>query len=167
MRDLVSTRHDATRTLLRALGSFASVTPTTRIDTSGEDPVRYLLPSGAWTVVVSAPYMLRVVDPAAAFGLRSYPRHLTADVVFELADEFLTDLDGAWRLTVRDGSARCERTDDAPRMRLTGRGLALSYAGSQGTANLRMAGLLSGDDTDDATWDALLAGRQVHIRDYF
>jgi hypothetical protein len=39
----------------------------------------------------------------------------------------------------------------------TGRGLALAYAGVQSCANLRFAGLLSGPDTDDARWDALLA----------
>jgi hypothetical protein len=47
------------------------------------------------------------------------------------------------------------------------RGLALAYAGAQSTANLRMAGLLTGPGTHDATLDALLGGRQVHIRDYF
>jgi predicted acetyltransferase len=153
--------------LLRTLGSFASVAPSTRIRTSSFDWLRYVLPTGRWQVVVGQPYMLRLLDPAAAFGLRRYPRLLEAEVVFGIADEFLSDLDGSWRLTVGDGSARCERTDDAPGPVFTGRGLAAAYAGSQGTANLRMSGLLSGDDADDDTWDALLGGRQVHIRDYF
>jgi hypothetical protein len=39
--------------------------------------------------------------------------------------------------------------------------------GVQSCANLRFAGLLTGPDTDDATWDALLGGRPFHIRDYF
>jgi hypothetical protein len=47
------------------------------------------------------------------------------------------------------------------------RGLALAYAGAQSCANLRMAGLLSGPDDHDAVLDALLGGRQTHIRDYF
>jgi predicted acetyltransferase len=165
--DLVATREDATRLLLRTLGSFASVTPTTSIRTSSFDWLRYVLPTGRWRVMVQQPYMLRLLDPAVAFGLRRYPRLLEAEVVFGIADEFLTDLDGSWRLTVAGGSATCERTDQAPGPVFTGRGLAASYAGSQGTANLRMSGLLSGDDADDDTWDALLGGRQVHIRDYF
>ena len=49
----------------------------------------------------------------------------------------------------------------------TGRGLALAYAGVQSCANLRFAGLLSGPDTDDTRWDALLGGRPFHIRNYF
>ena len=47
------------------------------------------------------------------------------------------------------------------------RGLALAYAGAQSCANLRLAGLLTGPDAHDATFDALLGGRQLHIRDYF
>jgi hypothetical protein len=47
------------------------------------------------------------------------------------------------------------------------RGLALAYAGTQSCANLRLAGLLTGPDAHDATLDALLGGRQLHIRDYF
>jgi predicted acetyltransferase len=165
--DLVATRHEASLLLLRTLGSFASVAPSTRIRTSGADVLRYLLPSGGWRVVATEPYMLRLLDPAAAFGLRAYPARLDAAVVFGIEDEFLTDLDGSWRLSVRDGVGRCERTRAVPGPVFTGRGLAASYAGSQGTANLRMAGLLSGDKGDDDTWDALLGGRQVHIRDYF
>ena len=165
--DLVATREDARAALLRTLGSFASVAPVTRLDTSGDDPVRYLLPSSGWHAVESEPYMLRLLDPGAAFGLRTWPAGLELDVVYELADEYLTDLDGRWRLTVRDGSATCERTHAEPAPRFTGRGLALSYAGTQGCANLRMAGLLSGDDTHDRLWDAALGGRQVHVRDYF
>lgn len=165
--DLVATRHEASRLLLRTLGSFATVAPITRIRTSIPDSLRYLLPTIRLRVVTGEPYMLRLLDPPAAFGLRRYPRRLQADVVFGIADEFLTDLDGSWRLTVADGSAKCERTDDAPGPVFTGRGLAASYAGSLSSANLRMAGLLFGDDSDDDTWDSLLGGRQVHIRDYF
>ena len=104
--DLVATRHEATRLLLRTLGSFAPVAPTTRIRTSIPDPLRYLLPTSTWRVVTGEPYMLRLLDPAAAFGLRRYPRRLEADVVFGIADEFLTDLDGSWRLSVATGPRR-------------------------------------------------------------
>jgi predicted acetyltransferase len=165
--DLVATAPDAARLLLRAIGSFVPVAPTTRLRTSPADLVRYVLPRAAWRVVASEPYMLRLLDPGAAFALRAYPRRLDADLVFGIADEFLSDLDGAWRLTVRDGTCRCERTDEEPGPVFTGRGLAASYAGTQSTSNLRMAGLLWGDSADDDTWDALLAGRQVHVRDYF
>jgi hypothetical protein len=51
---------------------------------------------------------------------------------------------------------------------LSPRGLALLYAGAQSCANLRTAGHLRGGDPEqDLDWDAVLGGRQLHIRDYF
>jgi predicted acetyltransferase len=165
--DLISTRHDAAAALLRVLGSFASVTPTTRISTSGGDVLRLLLPSSDWRSVDAEPYMLRLLDPAAALGARRFPHGVHADLAFTLADELLTDLDGGWLLEVGDGGAGCGRSPKAAGPRFSARGLALMYAGAQGTANLRMAGLLDGDDRDDEVWDSLFGGHQVHIRDYF
>ena len=75
----------------------------------------------------------------------------------------------ASRLTVAAGRAECVRSEGGtgPRI-LTPRGLALSYAGVQSSANLRAAGhLIGGDLTDDLDWDVLFAGRQSHVRDYF
>jgi hypothetical protein len=45
--------------------------------------------------------------------------------------------------------------------------VTIRSAGAQSTANLRLAGHLSGPTTHDAVWDALWGGRQVHVRDYF
>ena len=167
MHDLVSLDEAATRALLRVLGSFAPVTPTTRLRTSVDDPVRHTLPTGDWHVLRSEHYMLRLLDPSRALALRTWSDHLEADVVFGLVDELLGDLDGAWRLRVTGGRATCERTDALPGPLFTGRGLALSYAGAQSTGNLRMAGLLDGDTAFDAVWDSLFGGRQVQVRDYF
>lgn len=164
--DLVSTQPDATAALLRTLGSFASVAPATRIDTSGDDLVRYLLPTGQWRVVESRPYMLRLLDLPGAFAARTYPSHLDAELTFTVHDATIPDIGGTWRLSVSGGRGSCERaTGTGPE--LGSRGLALVYAGTQGTANLRMAGLLRGDPRDDQVWDSLFGGRQVHVRDYF
>jgi len=48
--DLLADSSDAYRALLRVLGSFASVAPTTRLETSGDDVARLELPSLAWRV---------------------------------------------------------------------------------------------------------------------
>jgi predicted acetyltransferase len=168
--DLVATRRDATAHLLRLLGSFSSVIRTTRIRTSGGpvgDVLRLLVPAVDWRVVEQEPYMLRLLDPGRALGLRRFPPGVSADLSFTLTDDLLHDLDGGWRLTVRDGEATCERSAETAGARFSGRGLAMMYAGAQGTANLRMAGLLEGADSDDAVWDVLFGGHQVHIRDYF
>lgn len=167
VRDLVSLDAAAARALLRVLGSFAPVTPTARLRTSGDDLIRYALPGGEWRVLRSGHYMLRLLDPARALTLRTWPAHLETDVVFGLTDELFADLEGSWRLRVAEGRATCVRTDEEPGPWFSTRGLAVSYAGAQSTANLRMAGLLTGDARHDAEWDTLFGGRQVHVRDDF
>ena len=69
-------------------------------------------------------------------------------------------------LTASGGALTCEPAADGGPV-FTGRGLALAYAGVQSCANLRFAGLLSGPATDDERWDAVLGGRQFHIRNYY
>ena len=90
------------------------------------------------------------------------PRSIDATLPFRVIGD---GLDGTYRLTASGGALSCEpAAADGPAF--TGRGLALAYAGVQSCANLRFVGLLSGPDTDDARWDALLGGGFA-IRNYF
>lgn len=167
VHDLIATTPEGYQALLRLLGSFASVAPLTRIETSGDDLIRLQLPSLGWRVTHSSPYMLKVLDVVGALTTLRYPRSVSAQLGFALAGDFLSDLDGGYRLRVRDGRATCERVDGDDRV-LTPRGLALLYAGAQSSANLRAAGHLTGGDlNEDPDWDALFSGRQRHIRNYF
>ena len=167
VEDLLALTPDAYLALLRLLGSFTSVAPNTRIDTSGEDPVRLLLPTGAWPVREAHPYMLRVLDVTGAMEARPFASSVTTELDFVVEDDFLTDLSGPYRLAVRGGRADCSRGGSGGRV-LSARGLALLYAGAQSCANLRLVGQLRGGDTaEDPDWDALFGGRQRHIRDYF
>jgi predicted acetyltransferase len=165
--DLVSLHAGATRSLWAMLGSHASVTGRVRLSTSGDDPVRLALPFSEWRVTKQVPYMLRVHDVAGALtGLSLGP--LDAEVPFSVAGDPLGTTDGHWVLNHRDGVSTCGR-DDASYAGpvLSPRGLALLYAGAQGCADVRAAGLMSGDDRWDPVLDALLGGRRVHVRDYF
>lgn len=165
--DLLATEASAYRALMLALGSFSSVTPQTRIDTSGEDLVRTFLPTNQWQVVGSAPYMLKVLDVVGAFSARRYPGGFRGSLGFQLAADFLPDLNGGYLLEVASGSGRCRRAV-GPGRAFTPQGLALMFAGTQSSANLRSAGHLSGGERhEDGVWDALFGGRQAHIRDYF
>ena len=83
-------------------------------DTSGDDPVRYLLPGGL------ARRRIRALHAAAA---RPRRRVRAADLAgagrrssgpTSCADENLTHLDGGWRLRVADGATTCERGDAEP-----------------------------------------------------
>lgn len=165
--DLLATSAAAYRALLMAIGSFSSVTSRTRIDTSGDDLVRSFLPSAHWRVVDSTPYMLKLLDVEGAMSARRYPPGFSGRLGFSLTGDFLSDLDGSYVLEVGDGRGRCTRGGADDRT-FTPQGLALLYAGTQSSANLRTADhLRGGDAAADLVWDALFGGRQQHIRDYF
>ena len=168
MSDLLALSADGYRALLRALGSFSPVAPTTRIDTSGDDLARLFLPGRAWPTVASDPYMIAILDVPGAFGQRGYPWFLSARLGFRIAGDVVAGIDGSYRLEVAEGIGTCtagEHTDDRT---FHPRGLALAYAGVQSCANLRWVGLLTGGRPEqDAVWDTLLGGRQFHIRDYY
>lgn len=163
--DLLALGGDAYRALWRVLGSFSAVTGQARLDTSGDDVARLVVPSGRWRLVESHPYMLRVHDVAGAFSVRAFAAD--ADLSFSVAGDPLGVMDGGYRLRVTGDMTICHRdaVDDAPVF--TPQGLALAYAGTQSCASLRMVGHLTGSRRHDAGLDRLLGGRRVHIRDYF
>jgi predicted acetyltransferase len=166
--DLLATGADGYRALLRALGTFSPVAPTTKIDTSGDDLARLFLPGRAWPTVASDPYMIAIIDVPGAFGRRGYPWFGSARLGFRVAGDVVAGIDGSYRLELAEGIGTCtagEHTDDRT---FHPRGLALAYAGVQSCSNLRWAGLLTGGRPEqDAVWDTLLGGRQFHIRDYY
>ena len=166
--DLLATSADGYRALLAMVGSFASVTAITKIDTSGDDLARLFLPTLQWQVLDSSPYMLKILDVPGAISGRRYPPGLTTHLHFRLQGDFLTENDGGYAIGVADGRAECVRAEPGGDRVLTPQGLALLYAGAQSSANLRAAGHLSGGEIEqDLDWDALFGGRQLHIRDYF
>lgn len=174
--DLIALTPAATRSLLKVVGSFTSVTAHVRVDSSGYDLGALELPGKPWRAVKHDDYMLRVVDPVAAIELRSYPRLLSGTVSFRLVDSALPENTGGYRVEVANGRAVCTRTvartdagtDTAGGPELTARGLALLFTSTQSLTNLRRAGqAIGGDPAADADLDALFAGRQLHIRDYF
>ncbi|WP_179951070.1 GNAT family N-acetyltransferase [Xylanimonas oleitrophica] len=176
--DLVALTPDAARALWRVLGSSASVVREVDLQTSGSwthpDPASLVLPDRTAALVDANPYMLRVLDVPAALGAaRVAP--VEARVRFAVAgpgDDLGPGgarLRGAWLLETSGGAVQVVRDGDDldGRPVLTPAGLAASYAGATSTANLRVAGHLSGPDTHDLLWDALWGGRDVHVRDAF
>src|SRR5215207_7004522 len=80
--DLLAITGEGYRALLAALGSFVAVTPTLRMDTSGDDLARLFLPGVEWRVVQSSPYMIKILDiPGALSALRS-PAGMTVELDF-------------------------------------------------------------------------------------
>lgn len=167
--DLLATTADGYHALLSTIGSFSSVTARTQLRVSGDDLVRFFLPTAHWRRTGTLPYMIRVLDVPAAFALRRYPPGLSADLSFRLTGDFLAENNTGYRVAVAGGQAECTVDVGAdPDRILTPQGLALAYAGTQSSANLRALGHLAGGTaTEDLDWDAALGGRQVHIRDFY
>jgi predicted acetyltransferase len=190
--DLLALSADGYRALLRTLGSFSSVAPQTKIDSSGDDIIRQFLPGKAWETASSDPYMIAIIDVPGALSRRGYPWFLSARLGFRVAEVGAntaaevgantaaevgantaaevgaTATAGAYRLEVAEGIGTCVAEEHSEDRTFHPRGLALLYAGVQSCANLRWAGLLTGGRTEqDAVWDTLFGGRQFHIRDYY
>jgi predicted acetyltransferase len=165
--DLLARNGDGYRALLSMIGSFASVTPSVKIETSGDDLARLFLSSTEWKIIESFPYMLAILDVAESLARRRYPPSITTTLRFMVEGHFLTENNGAFELSVTEGRAVCSDADQADRT-FTPQGLALLYAGAESSANLRLAGhLIGGDLNQDLDWDGLFGGRQRHIRDHF
>jgi predicted acetyltransferase len=166
--DLLATTPDATRALLRLLGSFAIVTGNVVLRTSGPDLVHLALPGLPPPPAQRSPYMLRVLDLPAAVEPRHYPPAIDTTIGFTVSGDTFGDLDGGWRITLANGTARCERATDVHGPTLTVGGLSVLYAGVMRVSQLRLAGLATGGDpARDADLDAVFVGPGFHIHDYF
>lgn len=179
--DLIGLTPAAAQALWSVAGSFASVTGQVRVDTSGDDIARLVLPGIGWKIVASSPYMLAVIEVAAAFSLRTAPPGLSAVLDFTVAGHPIASENGEYRLEIDGGTVVCSSSadsrcsdagsgssDDGGRRTLSPHGLALTFAGTQSAGNLRLAGQLTGGAAEqDPLWDAVFGGRQFHIRDYF
>ncbi|WP_065959374.1 GNAT family N-acetyltransferase [Streptomyces sparsogenes] len=81
---------------------------------------------------------VRPVDLGAALAARAYA--LPVDVVLEVTDPFCPWNEGRWRLTGDAKGASCERTADAPELRLGARELGSAYLGGISLSALAGAG---------------------------
>jgi len=164
--DLVGLTPDAYRALWAMAATFASVTGTVRVRTSGADLARLVLPAITWSPVERHhhPYMLRVCDVEGAFsGRTALPGG--GRVGFAVTGDRFGITDGGYLLDLAQGTCEPGPGGDVPTF--STQGLALAYAGAQSCGNLRLLGHLTGPTSHDAALDAALGGRQVHVRDYF
>lgn len=149
---------DALRSLLSMLASFASVTPTTVVTSSGLGGWRHLVRTDHAVTVKSAPYALAVLD-VRALDLLPFPEQVSASLPFSVDGvSHVLDVAGG-RGSLRDGGAG-GRT-------VTRGGLALTFAGAQTSAALRAIGHLDGPDEHDLLWDTLFCRGPVQVHDYF
>lgn len=161
VEELVVTRADAAAALLRMLGSWDSVAPTT-VWRGPTDELALQLPVVLPPPRRAQPWMLRINDAPAAVAARGWSGD--AEAAFRLEDPLVPEHARSWRLVVRDGSGRLEPVEQPDLPRLHVRGLALLYAGAGSTAVAVRAGLL---DRPLPALDVAFGGQPPRILDYF
>ena len=158
-----------TRTLWALVGSGSSAARTVTADLAPDDPLPRLLPDLGPTPSKETWWMLRLLDPAAAFAGRGYPVGASVNAVIDLVDPQLPDLDGRWRLSVEAGAAsfaRVPAADAGEAYEIGPRGLAALFGGTR-LSVLRRSGVIGGGSPGgDAALDAAFAGTPFLI-DYF
>jgi predicted acetyltransferase len=141
------------RAIWSVVGSHASIAERVLAVLAPDDPVSWLTREPDVGLAKLYPWMLRVVDAAAAVSGRGFPAAAELAVTLRLDDAQLPGNAGLWTLRVGggEGSLRPSITDagaavpPAGPVRLGARGFAALYAGIP-MATLRGAGLAAGGD---------------------
>ena len=160
VRELVALDRPSLVGLLRTMASFSSVAPVTVIRSSTADEWTGLLRSDESQVQVRNTYMVKVLDVAALTALRP-ALGLSAELPFMWQGQgFVATVEGG-RLEVEQDTAGSDRRsfDDTA--------LVQTLFGASDSRTLRRLGHVTGNDADDATWDAVASGSRPAIANYY
>lgn len=122
-----------------------------------DTPVPFMVTDASMVRVRHGEHLhLRVLDVPTAIAARGYASD--GSVVLDVADGFLPDNAGRWRVEVAGGRGRAERTEDAPDLALDVAHLASTFLGGVPTSQLVAAGRVV-ERTEGAAgrWDRLVA----------
>ncbi len=157
----------ATRALWGVVASHSSIAQTVRAAAAPADPVQWLTTDPEVRLTARKPWMLRVVDAAAAVAARGFPAGVGLTAAVRLADPDRPAQDGWWTLDVGGGSGTLTPASPGPgTLALGPRGFAALYAGIP-LATLRRAGLAGGGDPGaDAALDAAF-GADAFMLEFF
>lgn len=97
---------------------------------------------------------VRILDVEAALTARTY--EYDGDIVLGIVDPFRPDASGRYRLTTRDGSSTCVRTDDNPDVSMDIEVLGALYLGGQSAYAYADANRISGNDNKIDTLHRIL-----------
>lgn len=149
------------------LGSWRSVIPTVHLRLRPDDPVYLATALLGGRTLSEQPWMLRLIDVAAAVAARGWPPHLSRSVDLHLEDDLCPWNAGPHRLEI-DGGAGTLQPGGSGFVHLDPGALAVLYAGAAAPADLRRLGRLRGGDGDtDAFLAAAGAGPTPALLDYF
>lgn len=165
--DLVAGTPRALTALLAVLATWRSVAPTLHLRLRPDDPAWLLTGLAGAKTLTEQPWMLRLIDAAAAVAARGWPTAVEGSVDLDLVDDLCPWNSGTHQLTLKAGAGSLS-PGGAGTVRVGPGALAVLYAGAVDPATLRRAGLLTGGDADiDAFLSAAAAGPPPAILDYF
>ncbi len=166
VRDFVSTERAATRALWGFMAGHTGTVSAVRLWGSAADHRLADLPHRGQKVLVTEPWMIRIIDLPAALVARGYPAGVTAEVHLDYHDDILPENTGRWLVRVADGRATVEPGGDG-RIVATSRGLAPVYTGYLSAAVVAEPGLLVASDADLALLSTVFAGPSPWMADSF
>jgi predicted acetyltransferase len=164
---------ETTRAGWRIVASHATQARTVRAWVGPDDPIAWLTTEPE-ADLHRHPWMLRLVDAAAAISARGFPAAAGASVTLRVDDTARPANSGLWKLEVSGGrgfltplqTARAARLPAAGPLSLGARGLAALYGGTP-LDTLRRAGLVSGGDPGaDEALDGAFAGPSFMLDDF-
>jgi predicted acetyltransferase len=173
---LLAASPETTRAFWSIVASHVSMAGEVRAIVPAGDPVAWLTREADVALSVREPWMLRVVDAAAAVAGRGFPAAVGLAVPLRINDEQLPANAGGWTLEVSGGRGSLTPDSSVTRhhgppgspgpVTLGAGGFAALYAGVP-VATLRRAGLATGGDAraDDAL-GAAFAGPAFMLGDF-
>jgi predicted acetyltransferase len=166
VRAALASSAPTTRAIWSVVGSHSSIAERVVAFLAPDDPVSWLTREPDVGLAERWPWMLRVLDAAAAVAGRGFPATAEIAVTMRLDDAQLPRNSGVWTLTVAGGHGSLEpfgteasaAAATAHPVTLGARGFAALYAGVP-MATLRGAGLAGGGDAAaDEGLDCAFAG---------
>ena len=169
VEELIAASAATARALWQILASHSTMATRIRACLPPDDPVHLVTREPDAELRRTEPWMLRIVDAAAAIGARGFRAGVSVSVPLDLADHVLPANAGHWRLEVAGGKGSFERAGGdaaAGALRLGARGFAAVFAGSA-VGPLRLAGLVAGGDpAADEALEAAFRGQAFMIDEY-
>lgn len=164
---------ETARAIWSVVSSHASMAERVKAVVAPDDPVGWLTREPD-VEVEREPWMLRIVDAAAAIAGRGFPAVAELAVTLQIDDAQRPGHTGLWTLEVSGGKGALHPAVTLPPalappagpVRLGARGFAALYAGIP-LATLRLAGLAAGGDASaDEALDTAFAGQAFLLDDF-
>jgi predicted acetyltransferase len=164
--DVVALTPAAVRRIIAFVADHRSFIETFNWNGSPADPIAFHLSEPRRKVMLSWPWMTRIVELRAALTERGYPVAVEGELHLRVSDDVLSGNDGSFILRVAGGKAELE-PGGAGRVGIDIRGLAPLYTGYSSAHELLSTGYIEGSDEDLALADAMFAGPAPWLPDFF